>query len=290
MVIRLGPGHPSGALEFVPLGDSGRLMRAGKKLRASCFKGGPVSARRALRSETALAFLPGKGPLRRIVRKSPCLPRSFGGTHHHRHTAFFGRFSRGLPTVVGSADEWCLPWRFTLTPSTPVAWRGSGGRGYFPTVSPSCSPLSSFLAEGSSIGHQIVSPGRKSRAEKRPERSSRAHHPPPSFAFPMLLLAALIEAFVRQSGLSTQADTFRLGYVPRMERLPRWARIPYGQGCNLKGKRRLPSGRPRCRGRRDSWAWVTRLLETYLRGSGGSRARKAAGLGIDGENPQALDP
>jgi len=95
-----------------------------------------------------------------------------------------------------------------------------------PTVSTELLAIVLLSGGGLFIGHQIVSPGRKSRADAL--REARGHIIRLLlFAFPMLLLAALIEAFVRQFGaFGRKPIRFRLGYVPRMERLPRLGANP----------------------------------------------------------------
>lgn len=230
------------ALEFVPLGDDRTPYATREELAATLLQGRPVEDREAkAKRPTVEDGGSGSGRKARSV-ESP--EKAIFAAMLWRHnttialTAFFAGFLAGMPTVFvllmngaflgvythtfhasGLAFEWWA-WLLPHGVTELLAIILLSGGGLF-------------------IGHQVISPGKKSRADAL--RDARGQITQLLlFAFPMLLLAALIESFVRQSSLSDPgryvfALTTLLGWGVYLG----WARVPLWARAQLEARRTI---------------------------------------------------
>lgn len=185
---------PDWALEVIPAGDTRTPYATRDELRDTLMAGRPSP-------ENVRADSTGK-PARDMSSAEKAFFASFLWKHNTTVAllAFFSGFAFGLPTILLVLFNGVILGVYTQTfHSHDLAWE------WWAWILPHgvTELLAIILLSGGGllIGHRMLNPGQLARFEALREiRGPLVHFV--CFAFPMFLLAALFESYVRQSGLS----------------------------------------------------------------------------------------
>jgi uncharacterized membrane protein SpoIIM required for sporulation len=189
----LGAGaDPEWTLEFVAAGDDRTPYASREELKATLLAGRSRPAEEGAETSAGRELLSGEKAIFAAVLWQ----------HNTRVAilAFFAGFLAGLPTVLLLLYNGAMLGAYSYTfHSRALAWEWWAW--ILPHGVTELLAIVLLAGGGLLIGHKLLAPGERSRLDALREARSDVGRLL-LFAFPMLLLAAIIEAFVRQSNLS----------------------------------------------------------------------------------------